>query len=203
MVKMSEFNSCPSTADEKKRLRHEILSIRNAMPKQERQGKSGQIMNTVYSMEVYRAADVILAYADYQSEVMTLALIENALIEGKKVFCPKVMGDDMDFYRINSLEELVPGYKGIREPVSGRDFLGGANAFGRPLALMPGVAFDKDCHRLGYGKGFYDRYMTRLSEKGIDAYKLGLGYECQMVHEVPYEAHDIKLDMVVTENNVY
>lgn len=196
-------------ADAKKKLRKEILHTRNAMPVEERLEKSEKLLQTLYSMELYQSEEVILAYVDYQSEVVTLPFIEKALMDGKRVFCPKVMGDEMEFYRINNIRELEEGYKGIREPKVLQKFVDTAGnqqtvkSMRRPLALIPGVVFDRSCHRIGYGKGFYDKYLTRLSENGIKVYTVGLGYECQMVSEAPCEAHDIKLDMVVTERAIY
>lgn len=190
-------------AEEKKRLRKEILSIRNAIPPMIRQELSDKILQKVYDLEEYKSADVILVYADYQSEVITSPLIEKSLIDGKKVFCPKVSGNDMDFYQIKELSELGEGYKGIREPVSGERFSDEMNSLSGPLVIMPGVVFDRNCHRIGYGKGFYDRFLTRMSESGLSLHAIGLGFECQLVDEVPSEIHDISLDMIVTENDVY
>lgn len=214
------INDGKALADAKKRIRREVLSVRNMISPKLRQEKSSKILQTIYEMEVYRIAGVILSYVDYQSEVITTPLIEKALADGKKVFCPKVSGDDMDFYRIVGMDELEDGYKGIKEPVGDHDFLEFLferddlsdnsdarnainNIYSKTLVIIPGSAFDKGCHRMGYGKGFYDKYMTRLSEKGINVFALGLGYECQLIDKVPCEAHDIVLDMLVTEENIY
>ena len=199
------FDKNTNLAEEKKRLRQEILAIRNSMPLLLRQQKSNKILQTVYDIETYKDAEVILTYVDYQSEVMTSPLIKRALLEGKKVYCPKVSGNDMDFYRISSLNDLKEGYKGIREPDIVELFIGmQKNQSDKKIfVIMPGVAFDKDCHRIGYGKGFYDRFMTQMSETGARFYKIGLAYECQLVDKVPYETHDISLDIIVTENYIY
>ena len=188
-----------------------------------RREHSDKILKKVYDLEAYKNADVILSYVDYQSEVITSPLIEKAIIDGKKVFCPKVSGNDMDFYRIKGLEELKEGYKGIREPVSREKFpielksldtmnnprsqyslsTNLLNDVIRPLVIMPGVVFDRNGQRIGYGKGFYDRFLTQMSENKLGLYTIGLCYECQLVDEVPYEMHDISLDMIVTENDIY
>ena len=199
------LNQKRNPAEEKRRLRSEILAIRNTMPLLLRQQKSDKILQTVYDIGAYKDAEVILTYVDYQSEVITSPLIERALLEGKKVYCPKVSGDDMDFYRISSLNYLKEGYKGIREPEAEELFIAIPQnpPDKKPLVIMPGVAFDMDCHRIGYGKGFYDRFLTRMSENGMDFYKIGLAYECQLVDKVPYETHDISLNVIVTENDIY
>ncbi|MDE6662479.1 MAG: 5-formyltetrahydrofolate cyclo-ligase [Lachnospiraceae bacterium] len=211
------LNDGKSLADIKKQIRKNVLSVRNMISPELRQEKSRKILQTIYEMEVYKITDVILNYVDYQSEVITTPMIERALSDGKKVFCPKVSGDDMDFYRIMGVGELKDGYKGIKEPMGGHSFTeficereglpddsdAGNKVNNKTLVIMPGTAFDKGCHRMGYGKGFYDKYLTRLSESGVDVYKIGIGYECQLIEKVPCEAHDIVLDMLVTEENIY
>lgn len=211
------LNNGKSLTDTKKQIRRDVLSVRNMISPELRQEKSSKILQTIYEMEVYRITNVILCYVDYQSEVITTPLIERALADGKKVFCPKVSGEDMDFYRIMGMGELKDGYKGIKEPMSGHGFIdflcerdglpddseAGNNVNNKTLVIIPGTAFDTGCHRMGYGKGFYDKYLTRLSECGVDVCKIGLGYECQLIDEVPCEAHDIVLDMLVTEENIY
>lgn len=189
-------------ADDKKKLRKEILSIRDAMTEEERKEKSFRILQSVYDMEQFRDAKIILAYADYRSEVITEPLILKSLAEGKSVFCPKVEGGDMEFYRITDIGDLKEGYKGIREPACGHAFMDSNHSEGI-FMLMPGVVFDKSCHRIGYGKGFYDRYMTRLSENGIRPYTVALCYECQLVSNVPYEVHDMNPEAVITEEEIY
>ncbi|MBD5520455.1 MAG: 5-formyltetrahydrofolate cyclo-ligase [Lachnospiraceae bacterium] len=211
------LNDGKDLADEKKRIRREALSVRDMLSQELRQEKSSKILQTIYEMEIYKITNVILCYVDYQSEVITTPLIERAIADGKKVFCPKVSGTDMEFYRIIGVGELKAGYKGIKEPVGSQDFLdflcerddlsddpdAGNRVNNKTLVIIPGSAFDKGCHRMGYGKGFYDKYLTRLLENNIDVYMLGLGYECQLIDKVPCEAHDIVLDMLVTEENIY
>lgn len=213
----ASLNDVKDLADEKKCIRRESLSVRNMLSPELRQEKSSKILQTIYETEVYNVTSVMLCYVDYRSEVITTPLIERALADGKKVFCPKVSGDDMEFYRIMDMGELKTGYKGIKEPLDGQGFLDflcerddlsydldtGNKVNNETLVIIPGTAFDRDCHRMGYGKGFYDKYLTRLLKSDIDVYMLGLGYESQLVDKVPCEAHDIVLDMLVTEENIY
>lgn len=211
------LNNRESLSDEKKRIRRETLSVRNMLSPELRQEKSSKILKIIYEMEVYSITSVILCYVDCQSEVITTPLIERSIADGKKVFCPKVSGNDMEFYNIIDMGELKDGYKGIKEPMGGQsftDFLcerddlsddpdAGNKVNNKALVIIPGSAFDIECHRMGYGKGFYDKYLTRLLESDIDVYMLGLGYECQLIDKVPCEAHDIVLDILVTEENIY
>lgn len=193
----------------KRNIRKQILAIRNEIPLKLREEKSNQILQTLYGLECYKEADVILAYADYQSEVITTPLFIKALLEEKQVFAPKVSGEDMEFFQISDMADMAEGYKGIREPVSETGFMDRISYFRtlgeipKMLMLMPGAVFDKEHHRIGYGKGFYDRYLKRLMEASINVYKIALCYECQLLNEIPHENHDVRADMIITENGIY
>lgn len=185
--------------EEKKRIRKTVLALRDGMPSAILEKKSSRIMKFLFAADEYRMADVILTYVNYQSEVITKSLIERALADGRQVFAPKVTGNEMDFYRIAGMENLTKGYRGIREPDGGEIFSRDA---GYVLMVMPGVVFDKNRHRIGYGKGFYDRYLERLTDADINMHTAALCYECQMLSEIPYEMHDRKPDMIITEERV-
>lgn len=200
-------------AVEKKNIRKRILPVRNEIPLKLREDKSNKILQTLYETDQYKEAKVILTYVDYQSEVITTPTIVRALAEKKQVFVPRVCrvcgaepeSGEMEFYRISDVEDLAEGYKGIREPICGERFLEETESYKESsvLMLMPGVVFDKYGHRIGYGKGFYDRYLKRLAEAGINVYKTALCYECQLIDDVPYERHDISVDLVITDNGKY
>ena len=113
----------------------------------------------------------------------------------KRIAAPKVIGSDMIFYEITSEQDLEPGYFGIREPREGLDVAGTDSVF----LVMPGVAFDRNRHRAGYGGGFYDRYLSTHP----DLYKAAVAFEFQMVEEVPTEPTDMRPDSVMTENTIY
>lgn len=184
----------------KRQIRKQILARRNEMPFPERVGKSRWICDTLMHTDNYRKTGFLLAYVDYQSEVITKPLLEAALMEGKSVFVPKVEGEDMEFYQINDLSQLTEGYKGIREPVGGMVFDCQEE---EPLMVMPGAVFDKQRHRIGYGKGFYDRYLEHLAKRNINVHTMALCFACQMLDEIPYEEHDIRPDMILTEEGMY
>lgn len=202
---MGEKNN---VADEKKNIRKKILSLRNELPLKLREEKSNIILQSLYGMEQYRATDVILTYVDCQSEVITTPIITGAIAKNKQVFAPRVCGEEMEFYRIAGIGDLAEGYKGIREPICEDGFMTGTWSFRNPgeptgvLMVMPGAVFDREGHRIGYGKGFYDRYLNRLTVNGINVYKIALCYECQLLNKVPYEAHDVCADVIITENGI-
>ena len=120
-------------------------------------------------------------------------IIENAFELGKKVFVPKVIGKNMIFVKIESFKELTQGYMGIREPVSSDEA-----DIKEGFMCMPGMVFDNECNRIGYGGGFYDRYLSKDNE----FIKAALCYDFQILEEIPHEPHDLKPDYVISEKRV-
>ena len=156
---------------------------------------SRKIVETFVSLPQYQNTDLLLAYVDAKREVETRLLMERAWKDHKKVAAPRVDGDGiMDYYYINSLDDLDPGSFGIMEPKMDCPICEDENG----LMLMPGVAFDEHCHRVGYGGGYYDRYL----EKHPDIVHIALAFEFQVFPEVPFEAHDILPQMIVTETRM-
>lgn len=189
----------------KQEIRKKILAIRDGMPEEQRRQYSLRIKEKIEEMDCYRTADAILAYVSYRSEVDTRGLIEHALSEKKAVFAPKVRGDEMEFWKIEGLADLQEGYRGIFEPkeeISLSDWMKEQSCF--VMMWMPGAVFDIERHRLGYGKGFYDRYLSGfLRDKDrIRLMTAGLAFSCQIVDRVPCEPHDIRPDFVVTERKI-
>ncbi len=175
----------------KKAIRKEIINKRNSMSIQERARGDLLITDRIIGHQWFYRARVLLAFLNYGSEVRTDEIIEEALRKGKTVFVPRIAGEDMLFYRLESFDDLQEGYKGIREP-SGTtecfDYETYKNS--QMLLLMPGVAFDLYGNRLGYGKGFYDRFLA--DKELLRTYSIGIGYACQQVEDLPVDEHDIK-----------
>lgn len=203
--------------DEKKEIRKKILKVRDEISAKERASCNFEIRKCVLTHPVYEAAEVILAYASYRSEVDTVTLIGQALADGKYVFAPKVSGDGMEFWQITDMEDLREGYRGIPEPVervSFPEWLAGQSNVGEihVMMWMPGAVFDKERHRIGYGKGFYDRYLSRLTaleqencckwSVELHLTTAALAYSCQVLEQIPYELHDIRPDILITEKGV-
>ena len=200
----------------KKEVRKKVLAVRDAISAAGKAQYDESIREIVMGLEEYRKADAVLAYVSYKSEVDTTSLIRQALADGKNVFAPKVSGSEMEFWRISSLEDLREGYRGIREPVQSVAFSDWIfrHIGSKVMMWMPGVAFDKERHRIGYGGGFYDRYLTRLlqqseqtasedqTRKQSGCFMLttaALAYSCQVLEQIPYEEHDMKPDLLITE----
>lgn len=178
----------------KRAIRERILKQRCGMGFDEWNRKSKVISKKVIDHPWFLEASEILCYMNHRMEVDTEMMIREAFRLGKKVAIPRVQQDTMDFYYIDSLMDVKKGSFGIREPnqnhkANGKDI----------LLIMPGVAFDQKRNRVGYGKGFYDRYCSEHSVQRI----IGLAFENQMVECIPADKHDKKPDIVITEEREY
>lgn len=174
----------------KKQIRQRVLAARDSMSEQERARASLLLADRIIGHQWFYRAEKLLCFVSFGSEIDTGEIIEEALRKGKKVFVPRVEGEQMEFYRIMALEELQEGYRGIPEPdgISERyEYQPGEGE--QTLMLMPGVAFDKLRHRIGYGKGFYDRYLADKEE--LQVHTIAIGFQCQLVEEIPSEEQDI------------
>lgn len=189
---------------DKKTLRKELIARRDNMNSRIWWSSSSLIQRNVLKSTVYKLCDVLLIYSDYHNEVETISVIEDALVAGKEVYLPKIINNPdsfdqaMEFYRIYSTLELMEGYKGIKEPIedAGRSFSYELNKSRNCLMIVPGVAFDKNKYRLGYGKGFYDKY---LCDKPA-ILKIGIAFDFQVISDLPTEENDVVLDYLITES---
>ncbi len=181
---------------DKKELRKKIRMIRAGFP--DKMTASAKIARTFLFLSETEKAETIALYCSMPEEVETDRLIIKLLEEKKTVCVPLVTGKKMLFIRIRSLEDLKnTGSFGIREPVYRREDVLPADKI--ELAVFPGLAFDKDGNRLGYGGGYYDRAFTRNDA----AEKIAFCFSCQLLDRVPSEAHDLKVDKIITEESVY
>ncbi len=180
----------------KRDIRRKILSIRDGLTKEEREKASLLITERICGHQWFYLAEIFLAFVSYGSEIDTTEILSEALKKGKKVFVPKVCGEDMFFYRITCLEELTVGYKGILEPEGNTEcFEYDPAQADKVLMLMPGAVFDSKRNRIGYGKGFYDRYLAH--KEALQLRTIAVGYQCQMVEEILAEEQDIRPYQVI------
>ena len=181
----------------KKQIRREILSIRDALSKEERKKKSDRIKKQLAELPVFEQADQLLIYAGYGSEVETDAIMDLAFRKRKLVFCPRVEGKKMQFYQITDLSQLVSGYRSIREPQPQRSWQQKPG----DLVIMPGTVFDKEGNRIGYGGGFYDRFLEAHPQVSTAA----LAYELQLVEpgRIETEKTDQKPACIIKEKAIY
>ena len=180
--------------EEKKAIRKQVFAARKAHTDQQIDDWSRKIAETVTALPEYSNSQRIFAYADYNHEVMTKYIIEAAWNDGKEVAVPKVVGQDMVFYKLTDFAQLEKGYFGIPEPARGEIV-----QWEEALMIMPGVAFDRQNHRVGYGGGFYDRFL----EKHPYITRVAVAFEFQMMSEVPVESTDISPEIIVTEKEIY
>ena len=199
---MSEHdNSTGNIRTKKALIRKEILAVRSAMTSEECAQRSRLICEAFLKSSEYASADTILLYKAYNNEVDTDVIFDKAISDGKTVAYPRsriVDGEpDLSFYVITDQSQLVSGYMGILEP----DIRKGLTAFTgcADICITPGVAFDRKCHRIGYGKAFYDRYI-RLNSPGT---VIGLAYDVQIADDFETEECDSRLDKVITDKAVY
>lgn len=184
---------------DKRSIRQAVLVGREQISPAERIRMSEQITEMVRRQEAYRAAEDILCFVSYGSEVVTDDLIEQALREEKRVYVPSVTdagSGAMEFVRITGLQELAEGYKGIREPVSGDVYA--PDCTRQALMILPGVAFDRQGHRIGYGGGFYDRYLERI-HKICPMKTIAIGFQIQIVDWIEPGEYDMPYDVLITE----
>lgn len=182
--------------DTKAKLRKETLERREAIPLPVRKVKDAAIAERLFALDTFRKSNIVLLYASFRSEVATEGIIRKALDMGKTVLLPKVFAEEttLKLFEIKSLDELKPGYMGIPEPEAVEENLREIESAG--VVVVPGAAFDENGSRLGYGKGYYDRL---LSLDGPCPALVALAYEEQMLKNIPAEAHDMAVDIIVTD----
>ena len=181
---------------EKASLRDRVLAGRSALGDSHRARASETIRARVAALECVGTARRIAAYATFGDEVDLDGLIEGLLEAGVEVCLPFVDDDGIGLARVDSLKDLVQGYRGVREPApEGRERVDPASL---DVALVPGVAFDRRGGRLGYGGGHLDRLLALLGE---DVAVVGIAYADQIVDAVPREPHDVTVDTLITEDD--
>lgn len=174
---------------DKTELRREIRARKRAMTEAEIEERSARLARLFFASHAYQNAKTIYGYLPYNQEVRTVPMLERALKDGKKVAVPKVYGDEMKFLYLDDLTAVAKGYAGIPEPIADEPVAHDETA----LVLMPGLAFDPQGHRIGYGGGFYDKFLAAEPNHPT----LALCYEFQMLPKLDVEDHDIPVDTVL------
>lgn len=156
--------------------------------------KSEAVRTRLEQLPLFKEANRMLIYVSNGEEVDTHALIQNALKQGRKVFVPKIQEGGMVLCPLQDWTILKPGKFGILEPCLP---LRWAKPQHMDLIIVPGVVFDPRGHRIGYGKGFYDKLLKETKGK-----KVGLAFHEQVIEAVPSEAHDVALDLIITDQTL-
>ena len=177
----------------KREIRSHILAERRRIPPLMLEQRSGIIRKKLMKEPVWKNAGSIFCYVSLADEVATIPLIQAAWAEGKKVAVPRCEGRDMVFITLTSFDCLAPGIHGIPEPVGGTTEENDA-----ALIIMPGVAFDVNRHRVGYGGGFYDRYLEAHPDNPTAA----VAFDFSVLTEVPSGPDDKRPDLIVTDRRI-
>ncbi len=184
-------------------LRHSILAARDALSAEQRKKWAGILHSRLFRHEAITAADHIFIYVHFRSEVATIPVIQTLLAAGKTVSVPKTLPSQQKIIAVNLHDpdnQLIPGYYGIPEPTSQTIASSTIEPQTIDTVIVPGSVFDPGGGRLGYGGGFYDRF---LAEQAPQAQRIALAFAMQMVPRVPVEPHDQFMDYVMTETTLY
>ncbi|MCA9263395.1 MAG: 5-formyltetrahydrofolate cyclo-ligase [Planctomycetales bacterium] len=185
------------TASTKQKLREEVRQRRNALD--QRVALSDAAMQRLIEWPPYVRAESIAFYSAVRSELATDRGIDHAWQQGKRIAVPFCVGDDLQFAWVQNRDELEPGKFGVLEPKDDvrRHRVASINACA--LILVPGLAFDARGNRLGYGRGFYDRALSSVTNAAAGRpLTVGLAFECQLVDEIPVSSLDQTVDWVIT-----
>ena len=171
----------------KQEIRGAVRAQKRAMTPEMIREKSEALARQLFENELYRQAKSIYGYLPYNQEIRTVPMLEQALRDGKKVAVPKCYGDEMRFIWMEDLSAVEKGYAGIPEPIADGPVADDEMA----LVLMPGLAFDREGHRIGYGGGFYDKFLARERNHP----KVALCYDFQVFDRLETEEFDIPVDV--------
>ncbi|MGL5150676.1 MAG: 5-formyltetrahydrofolate cyclo-ligase [Clostridium sp.] len=180
---------------DKKNIRKNILSLRARV--KNGNDKNQKILNRLIETEEIKKSRNIFVYISFGHEIDTREFIKWCFDNEKQVYVPKITEEKgtMEAIKITSLDELKENKLGILEPIDGKQI---KNINDIDVVILPGAAFDLKGGRIGYGGGYYDRYL-----KGYSNCKISLTYEIQILNEIPMEEHDISYDILISEKNIY
>lgn len=182
--------------ENKKELRKRILNIRSSMSLEDAEKNSNIILDKIINMNIYKQSKLVFVYMDFNKEVMTSKLMEHMLCDKKRLVIPYTNTKNIALIpsEITKQTDLKLNSFGYYEPVTIRPI----DPKEIDLVIVPGLVFDKQLNRIGFGKGYYDRILVKLKPS---AFKMALAHEFQVLESIPAEEHDIKMDMIVTEKS--
>ena len=175
-------------------LRKQIQIKRNQLTPEEKNSLSNKIFHHLIHSELFSQSDSIFTYISFENEVDTRNIIHYSLKKEKMIGIPKISEDRISPIVFKGWDTLKKGYSGILEPQNSDVFQFSNNT----IILIPGLVFDKNGHRLGYGKGFYDRFLKNHNE-----IKIGLSYSFQITDNIFPQNHDIPMDYIITEKEIF
>ncbi len=189
----------------------DLLERKTAIRKQAHENRKNQLNKDEISAKIvdrflqlpeYHAAGTVMFYVDVREEVRTRQTLPEAILSGKRIVVPYCLDGELELFHLESMDELELGMYRILEPKA--ELRTVVSKHLQPadldLVMVPGVAFDRLGGRTGHGKGYYDKL---LQHARLDAPLVALSFECQLFDEIPSEEHDIFMDKVVTEENIF
>lgn len=185
---------------DKKQVRQEVLSNRKSMKPEDVELKSNKITETLLKSDFFAAAANIMAYIDFRNEVKTKKIIEESIAANKSIIIPISIPDTRELVLSQLIDyerELMPGTYGILEPKE--EFIRKVSADVIDLVLIPGVAFDRRGYRVGYGAGYYDRFLSNVRSS---VPRVALAFDLQIVPKVYEDDFDIAVDYIITESEI-
>jgi len=198
---MSTMNASTDIAELKKKLREEAHARRNAQENKDE--LSQQITHTFMNLPEYQQAKTVLFYIDVRSEVRTRQALPEALKSGKTIaipWCTETV--ELALFKLESMDELSVGMYKILEPKEELRLLPEKQVDAKSinLIMVPGVAFDRRCARMGHGKGYYDKLLENVRP---ETPLVALAFECQLFPEIPVAPHDVFMSKIITEKTIY
>jgi len=179
----------------KQALRNQMRMVRDALPESACEARSAEIRKRLFGLAELERAATVLAFASIRNEVRTRPIIEEAWSTGKRVALPRVHGDELRLHLIDSQTPLGEGSFSVPEPSADAAAIEPSEI---DFALIPALALDPRGYRIGYGGGFYDRLIPRLSK----ACTCAIAYDFQLISEVPELHFDVSVDLVITDSRV-
>lgn len=176
----------------KKKLRKEFLALRNNLTLSYREDSTKKILNTLERLEIFKNANRIFVYISFGSEIATENFIKKYINE-KEIFVPKIINEKMALVKLKDWNELKVGHFNVLEPTTNEYYNGEID-----LVITPSIVFDKNGYRLGYGKGYYDKYFTEKNYKT----SIGLSFDKLLQNNLPIEKHDQSVDFIITEKGI-
>lgn len=188
-----------SLSNRKSALRKKHMNNRIFMPVQKKSGSDSNIFKKVISLDCFIKSKVILTYVSTELEVDTKKIIEYSIKIGKKVAVPVSNAKNLtlNFYFINSVNKLRVGNFSILEPDAKTSEFCDVNRLQEFLCVVPGMVFDLNGYRIGYGKGYYDRFLKKYSCQTV-----GLCYEFDLLKSIPKDQNDVPVDLILTEKQI-
>jgi len=196
---MKNDNESERTSLFKRDIRKRIQNKRNSLPIWGRKKRSKIIAEKFFNTAYYNNSNNILIFYPFRSEIDVTIIIRQALENKKNIILPRIHDQELKLFYVDNLKkQLERGAYGIMEPTPG--LCRPVKISDIDLVIVPGVVFDKNLNRLGYGGGYYDKLLPHIPE-GVK--KIALCFDIQVVDSIPVSEHDIKVDILITDTKIY